>query len=383
MAKKKTLNEKASKKRNIVSKSQNRSNSDKKNISPTKKEQKNKTIASSHIPEEGNLNTYNNATLQFSTKKTIFGVLLLTILASVALYFFQSYQNITNTRNQELIMEKKLEKLQLAIADKLNNDQNNNIEKINQDLNKILDANELLSKQNQSLVDQISKLTKSTDMLTENPSREKNTSLTRNKEYNEIETKKLLMAIKKAQETVESLESALKKNEAEKNISVNLSEILQALNEGRPFWVQLSKVAAELNLKLSENIKQKSILGIKTVDDLQESFPPYARNVLKGNTHLNNELTMKDKAISYLKSHITTRSLKPISGNSVDAILSRAEMNLRLNNLEKALFELNSLSEDSKKIMENWLAEARTNLKVKRELRAIFETAKNEREHND
>jgi hypothetical protein len=54
--------------------------------------------------------------------------------------------------------------------------------------------------------------------------------------------------------------------------------------------------------------------------------------------------TLKDKAILYIKSHVITRSLKPISGNSVNAILSRAEMNLNSGNLEQALVELEPLS---------------------------------------
>ena len=85
----------------------------------------------------------------------------------------------------------------------------------------------------------------------------------------------------------------------------------------------------------------------------------------------------------YIKSHVITRSLKPISGNSVNAILSRAEMNLNSDNLDQALVELEPLSKYLKTVMESWLSEAQANLEVRRELNAIFKIISSARENND
>ena len=85
----------------------------------------------------------------------------------------------------------------------------------------------------------------------------------------------------------------------------------------------------------------------------------------------------------YIKSHVITRSLKPISGNSVNAILSRAEMNLNSDNLDQALVELEPLSKYLKTVMESWLSEAQANLEVRRELNAIFNIISSARENND
>ena len=93
--------------------------------------------------------------------------------------------------------------------------------------------------------------------------------------------------------------------------------------------------------------------------------------------------TLKDKAILYIKSHVITRSLKPIRGNSVNAILSRAEMNLNSDNLDQALVELEPLSKYLKTVMESWLSEAQANLEVRRELNAIFNMISSARENND
>ena len=257
------------------------------------------------------------------------------------------------------------------------------IEKINNNLNKVLNANEQLSQQNHNLVNQIGELTKSNNVLIDKSSSEKQQTATSNVDNNSVETKKLLIAIKKAQKTVETLELALRVKELEKNISTNLSELLRALSDGKPFWTPLSNITNELNLELSKEIKQNAVVGIKSIDDLRESFPQNARLVLKAIENSSNPKTLKDKAILYIKSHVITRSLKPIRGNSVNAILSRAEMNLKTDNLEQALVELESLSRNLRTVMKIWLSEAKTNLKVRKELNTIFKIISSTRENND
>ena len=105
--------------------------------------------------------------------------------------------------------------------------------------------------------------------------------------------------------------------EFEKNISINLNELLRALNDGKPFWQPLSNITNELNLELSKEMKQNAVVGVKSIDDLRESFPQNARLVLKAIEGSRSTKTLKDKAILYIKSHVITRSLKPISGNTV------------------------------------------------------------------
>ena len=184
-------------------------------------------------------------------------------------------------RDRDLKIEAQLEKFQVSLADKLVKNQNDKIEKINKDLNKVLNANEQLSQQNQNLVNQISELTKSNNVLIEKSSSEKDQTTTSNADNNSAETKKLLIAIKKTQETVENLELALRVKEFEKNISINLNELLRAINDGKPFWQPLSNITNELNLELSKEMKQNAVIGVKSIDDLRESFPQNARLVLK------------------------------------------------------------------------------------------------------
>ena len=381
MAKKKLVSTKASKTTTKVSKKQNNTSSEDKNSSVKVKEQKNELNSSALKKEKGNINSKNIAAKILQFKWVIGGSLLLIILA--ILYYVQTNQIKKTDRTQDLKIEAQLEKFQVSLADKLVKNQNDKIEKINKDLNKVLNANEQLSQQNQNLVNQISELTKSNNVLIEKSSSEKDQTTTSNADNNSAETKKLLIAIKKTQETVENLELALRVKEFEKNISINLNELLRALNDGKPFWQPLSNITNELNLELSKEMKQNAVVGVKSIDDLRESFPQNARLVLKAIEGSRSAKTLKDKAILYIKSHVITRSLKPISGNSVNAILSRAEMNLNSDNLDQALVELEPLSKYLKTVMESWLSEAQANLEVRRELNAIFKIISSARENND
>ena len=381
MAKKKLVSTKASKTTTKVSKKQNNTSSEDKNSSVKVKEQKNELNSSALKKEKGNINSKKIATKILQFKWVIGGSLLLIILA--ILYYVQTNQIKKTDRTQDLKIEAQLEKFQVSLADKLVKNQNDKIEKINKDLNKVLNANEQLSQQNQNLVNQISELTKSNNVLIEKSSSEKDQTTTSNVDNNSAETKKLLIAIKKTQETVENLQLALQVKEFEKNISINLNELLRALNDGKPFWQPLSNITNELNLELSKEMKQNAVIGVKSIDDLRESFPQNARLVLKAIEGSRSTKTLKEKAILYIKSHVITRSLKPISGNSVNAILSRAEMNLNSDNLDQALVELEPLSKYLKTVMESWLSEAQANLEVRRELNAIFKIISSARENND
>lgn len=381
MAKKKLVSTKASKTTTKVSKKQNNTSSEDKNSSVKVKEQRDELNISAQKEEKGNVNSKKSAAKSLQVKWIIVGSLLLIVLA--ILYYVQTNQIKKTERTQDLNIEAQLEKFQISLADKLVKNQNDKIEKINIDLNKVLNANQQLSQQNQNLVNQIDELTKSNNMLIEKTSLEKDQTTTNNVEKNNVETKKLLMAIKKAQETVETLEQALRVKEFEKNISINLNELLRALSEGKPFWTSLSNITNELNLELSKEMEQNAVVGIKSIDDLRESFPQNARRVLKAIERSDSPETLKNKIILYIKSHVITRSLKPINGNSVNAILSRAEKNLKSGNLEQALVELEPLSKNLKTVMESWLSEAHTNLVVRRELNNIFQIISTMRENND
>ena len=158
MAKKKLVSTKASKTITKVSKKQNNISSEDKNSSVKVKEQKNELNSSALKKEKENINSKKIATKILQFKWVIGGSLLLIILA--ILYYVQTNQIKKTDRTQDLKIEAQLEKFQISLADKLVKNQNYKIEKINNHLNKLLNANEQLSQQNQNLVNQIGELTK-------------------------------------------------------------------------------------------------------------------------------------------------------------------------------------------------------------------------------
>ena len=122
---------------------------------------------------------------------------------------------------------------------------------------------------------------------------------------------------------------------------------------------------------------------MKPLEQLRNTFPQEARSALKKINPSEGKDKTSQKIIAFLKSHITTRSLKPLSGDSIDAILSRTERNLKLNNLGDALKELQNLPENAKKSINNWISEAQITYKTKTELDKIFAKITEMRETND
>ena len=139
----------------------------------------------------------------------------------------------------------------------------------------------------------------------------------------------------------------------------------------------------QLNIKISKEILKNAFNGVKPLEQLRNTFPKEARSALKEFHTKNDKDKISQKILVFLKTHITTRSLKPISGDSIDAILSRAERSLKLNNLGDALKELKSLPEDAKKFIHNWMIEAQITYKTKAELDKIFVRITEMRETND
>ena len=307
----------------------------------------------------------------------------------IGLYYYQAQQTKINDRAQFKEIEQQLETFQVNLANTLVNDQNDKIENINKNLNEVLKANAYLSEQNQDLAEKINKITisKKVNTAPENTKKTDVVSLDNKKVLEgqriEVESNKLILAIEKTEATIKTLEKKLQNNKFKNNLSLDFNGILSAFSQGKPFGVSLSNIATELNIILPEDIRENAFIGVKTLEKLRESFPKEARSALKKIHSKNDKNKLSQKVIVFFKTHITTRSLKPISGDSIDAILSRTEKSLKLNNLGDAIKELKSLPEDAKKSMYNWMIEAQITYKTKVELDKIFVKITEMRETND
>ena len=275
------------------------------------------------------------------------------------------------------------------MANTLVNDQNDKIEKINKNLNQVLKANAYLSEQNKDLVEKINKITTSTKInaAPDNTQKTDIVSLDNKKllegQKIELENNKLILAIEKTEATVKTLEKKLQNNKLKNNLSLDFNGVLSSFSQGKPFGESLSNIATQLNIILPEDIRENAFIGIKTVEKLRESFPEEARSALKEINSKNVKDNISQKILVFLRSHITARSLTPRSGDSIDAILSRTERNLKLNNLGDALRELQYLPEDAKNSINTWMIEAQITYKTKAVLDKIFAKITEMREIND
>jgi len=309
--------------------------------------------------------------------------------ALIGLYYYQSQQTKINGRAQFKEIEQQLESFQTNLANTLVNDQNDKIEKINKNLNQVLKANAYLSEQNKDLVEKINKITTSTKInaAPDNTQETDIVSLDNKKllegQKIELENNKLILAIEKTEATVKTLEKKLQNNKLKNNLSLDFNGVLSSFSQGKPFGESLSNIATQLNIILPEDIRENAFIGIKTVEKLRESFPEEARSALKEINSKNVKDNISQKILVFLRSHITARSLTPRSGDSIDAILSRTERNLKLNNLGDALRELQNLPEDAKNSINTWMIEAQITYKTKAVLDKIFTKITEMREIND
>ena len=97
--------------------------------------------------------------------------------------------------------------------------------------------------------------------------------------------------------------------------------------------------------------------------ELTKTFPEFARKAIKasGNAKDNRNQT---NLLSFIKTQLKSRSLEPIQGNSLDAILSRAEFRLEKGDLESCLEELKALDDVAKDSMAEWMSKALNRLET-------------------
>lgn len=104
--------------------------------------------------------------------------------------------------------------------------------------------------------------------------------------------------------------------------------------------------------------------GIPTLHALRQEFPGAARAALAASRSISGEGTAGDRIVAFLRHATNARSLTPREGDSVDAILSRAEAHVAEGDLPAALAELDSLPRAPRSALAGWVAKAEFRLAV-------------------
>lgn len=113
--------------------------------------------------------------------------------------------------------------------------------------------------------------------------------------------------------------------------------------------------------------------GLPTLIALQDSFAPAARAALAAAPAPQGDVSVSERLMGFLRSQTGARSLAPREGDDTDAVLSRAEADLRAGQLANALTTLQDLPQDPATAMADWVAQAQTRLQGLNALQAATE----------
>ncbi len=170
-------------------------------------------------------------------------------------------------------------------------------------------------------------------------------------------------AAKAATTTIESVKADAEKltkeaavAEQRAAVSGGISQIKAALDSGAAIDGPISQLKAagvEVPAALADQAQ-----GVPTFAALRESFPEAARNALAVSVP---EVAGSDawsRITAFFQSQSGARSLTPRAGDDPDAVLSRAEANLRAGDLAKTIEELKLLPDPGKAAMSEWTSRA-------------------------
>lgn len=163
--------------------------------------------------------------------------------------------------------------------------------------------------------------------------------------------------IRAAEQSAASLNSEMANRQAQNEVRRAIEELAAAADTGgtlKPTLTRLSALGADVDALASFSG------GVLSLTDLQATFPAVARSVLDNAIEEDIAAGRESKASGFLKAQLGIRTLGPKDGDTVDAVLSRAEDSLMRGNLDTALKELSGLTETTRALMSDWMTKAGT-----------------------
>lgn len=142
-------------------------------------------------------------------------------------------------------------------------------------------------------------------------------------------------------------------------VSVALADLAGAIDRGASLQPALEVIAAD-GMSVPEALAANA-QGVPTLAALRSAFPPAARDALAASLPGATGEAPWDRFTAFLRGQAGVRSLTPQAGDDPDAILSRAEAALALDDLPAALAEIAALPDAGRERMSEWvgLAERR------------------------
>ncbi|MGR3502763.1 COG4223 family protein [Pseudaestuariivita sp.] len=140
-----------------------------------------------------------------------------------------------------------------------------------------------------------------------------------------------------------------------------LTRVQLSLDNGTPFDTALADLSDVSDASIPDVLGTAATDGVATLSELQEQFPGAARVAL-GAARDAGESGEDGGMLGYLRAQVGARSVEPIEGASADAVLSRVEAAVRVDDFETALAEIEALPPSSRAELEAWETAARARL---------------------
>jgi hypothetical protein len=170
-------------------------------------------------------------------------------------------------------------------------------------------------------------------------------------------------AAKAAATTIESVKADAEKIRSDAQvaaqkatISAAISRIEAALDSGGALSEPIAELTAagmDVPVALVDQAQ-----GVPTLAALRDSFPTAARMALTVSIKAKAGSDVWSRMTAFLRSQSGARSLTPRAGDEPDAVLSRAEANVRAGDLPNAIAELKALPDAGQAAMAEWAARA-------------------------
>ncbi|WP_373086003.1 uroporphyrinogen-III synthase [Sneathiella sp.] len=201
-------------------------------------------------------------------------------------------------------------------------------------------------------------------------------SLTREQET----VKEQATQLSSLQGTLKSAADNKAADRAENKRSMMLLAIGQLQRETRgnePFensLKQVQSVAPEGIAADLEPLQEIAAKGAPTMTSLRQDFAAIASDISQS-AKLPSEETWYGKTLHRIASIVKFRRVDVTDGSDVDAIIARAEQDLAVNDLEKAVTEVQKLTGPAADTAAPWLSKAQTRLTVEQAISGLLEKA--------
>ncbi len=164
--------------------------------------------------------------------------------------------------------------------------------------------------------------------------------------------------VEEAQALVEEAGATAMSAQNKAALTAALTSIETALQTGGGFAEPLAGIAAITGAE-APGILAENAGGIPTLDRLEQDFPLAAHAAIRADIAAGKDDGGLSGLGSFLRAQVATRSLTPQEGDSADAVLSRMEAALKLDDLSGVLDEAGALPGAAAAEMADWLAALR------------------------